>query len=58
MNKKRGDAMEDKKSVSFIAFEAEMARQERTIKRLWLVSIAAVVGLVGTNLAWIIKAVM
>lgn len=50
--------MNDKNSVSFIAFEAEMTRQERTIKRLWLVSIVAILALVSTNLMWFIKVVM
>ncbi len=39
--------------VPYIVHEAAMARQERTIKRLWILVIMALVLLVGTNGAWI-----
>lgn len=34
--------------------EYDMARMERTIKRLWIVLILTIVCLVGSNLAWTI----
>lgn len=40
-------------SVPYIAHEAEMARQERTIKRLWILLILTIILLVATNGAWI-----
>lgn len=36
------------------AHEQEAVRQERTIKRLWILCILLVVMLVGTNVAWFI----
>lgn len=39
--------------VPYIAHEADMARQERTIKRLWILLLVMLVLLVGTNGAWI-----
>lgn len=39
--------------VPYIVHEADMARQERTIKRLWILLILLVVLLVGSNIAWI-----
>jgi hypothetical protein len=39
--------------VPYIAHESAMARQERTIKRLWVLLILVVVLLVATNGAWI-----
>lgn len=35
-------------AVPYIVFEAELARQERHIKRLWIAVIAAVIALVVT----------
>lgn len=39
--------------VPYVAHEADMARQERTIKRLWILLLVMLVLLVGTNGAWI-----
>lgn len=39
--------------VPYIVHEAAMARQERTIKRLWILLILLIVLLVGSNIAWI-----
>ena len=39
--------------VPFIVHEGAMARQERTISRLWIVVILLIVLLVGSNAAWI-----
>lgn len=38
--------------VPYIVYESEMARLERIVKRLWLVLLAAVLLLAGTNAAW------
>lgn len=40
-------------TISFVAHESAMARQERTIKRLFIVTILLIVLLVGTNAGWI-----
>ena len=40
-------------NVPYIVHEADMARQERTIKRLWILCILLIVLLVGSNGAWI-----
>ena len=42
-------------SVTFLEFESASARLERTIKRLWIMTIILFAVLVGTNIAWIIK---
>lgn len=39
--------------VPYIVHEADMARQERTIKRLWIALILVIVLLVGSNCAWL-----
>lgn len=39
--------------VPYIVHEGAMARQERTIKRLWILVILIIVLLVGTNAGWI-----
>lgn len=44
----------DEKSVPYIVFEGEMARNERHIKRLWILVIILAVMLVGTNIGWIV----
>ena len=43
----------DNTSIPYIAFESATARQERTIKRLWIICIILIVALLGTNAAWI-----
>ena len=45
---------EQRQTVPYIVHEADMARQERTIKRLWILLILLIVLLVGTNIAWTI----
>ena len=42
------------KSISYFAHEAEMARAERTQRRLWIASLVLTVALVASNAAWII----
>lgn len=39
--------------VPYIVHEADMARQERTIKRLWIVILVLIALLAGSNGAWI-----
>lgn len=41
------------RTVPYIIFEGEMARQERTIKRLWIMCLITLVLLVGSNICWI-----
>lgn len=40
--------------VPYIVHESDMARQERTIKRLWILLVIMLLALVGSNLAWIV----
>ena len=44
---------EQRQTVPYIVHEADMARQERTIKRLWIALILVIVLLVGSNCAWL-----
>lgn len=39
--------------VPYIVHEADMARQERTIKRLWILCILMFISLVASNIGWI-----
>lgn len=39
--------------ISYFVHEAEMARQERTVKRLWILCIIIFLALVVTNAGWI-----
>ena len=45
--------MNDQATIPYFCHEGEMARAERTIKRLWILCILLIVLLVGTNFAWI-----
>lgn len=47
------ECRKERQGVPFIVHEADMARMERTIKRLWILLLVLVVLLVGTNIAWI-----
>lgn len=40
-------------SVPYVVHEAEVSRQERQIKRMWIALIVLVVALFLTNMAWI-----
>ena len=42
------------KNIPYIAFESELARQERQTKRLWIICIILIACLVLTNVGWII----
>lgn len=44
---------EKERSVPYIVHEADMARMERTGKRLWIALILAIALLVATNAAWV-----
>ena len=46
--------MENEKTVPYYVHEGEMARQERHIKRLWVLCIIIFVTLIGTNAGWLI----
>lgn len=39
-------------NVPYLVHESEMARAERTIKRLWITTLILIFMLVGTNAAW------
>lgn len=39
--------------VSYVVFEGEMTRMERTNHRLWILCIILIVCLLGTNAGWI-----
>ena len=41
-------------NIPFIVHESNMARMERTNKRLWILCILLVLLLLGTNVAWAI----
>ena len=42
----------DQKMIPYFCHEGDMARAERTIKRLWILCILLIILLVGTNIAW------
>ena len=39
--------------ISYMMHEADMARMERTNKRLWILIIILIVALIGSNAGWI-----
>jgi len=41
-------------TISYFAHEGEMARAERTQRRLWIASLVLTVALVATNTAWVL----
>lgn len=43
----------DEKFVSYLAYESTTSRQERTIKRVWILCLVLIVALIGTNAGWI-----
>jgi len=43
----------DDKTIPYFVHEGMMVRQERTIKRLWVLCIIMFLALVGTNAGWI-----
>ena len=44
---------QEAESIPFIAHESVVATLERTIKRLWILALALIFLLVGTNALWI-----
>lgn len=42
----------EQKMIPYFAHEGELARQERTIKRLWIACLFGIAALVMTNAAW------
>lgn len=44
---------EEKAVVPYIVYESALARQERTIKRLWMLCLVIFAAFVGSNLYWI-----
>lgn len=45
--------MDEQKKLSYMAIESVLVRQERTIKRIWILCILLLIALIGTNGAWI-----
>ena len=43
----------DERNIPYIAPEGMMARMERTIKRLWILSLVLTLLLVASNVGWI-----
>ena len=41
-------------TIPFFVHEGEMARAERTNKRLWILAVILILALIGTNAGWII----
>ena len=41
-------------TIPYIVHEDQMVRQERTIKRLWILCIIIFLALIGTNAGWIV----
>ena len=46
--------IQNPESVPFLVFEDTVVRLERTIKRLWILSLIQFTALVGSTVAWII----
>lgn len=44
---------DEKMSIPYIAFEGELARAERHIKRLWIVNIILIIALIVCNAAYL-----
>ena len=41
-------------TIPYIAHQSAAARQERQIRRMWVIVLVLIFALIGTNLAWII----
>ena len=41
-------------NVPFVVYQATAARQERQIKRMWIVALVLIVALISSNIAWIV----
>jgi len=51
--RRKDQKMKDDITIPYIAHEADMARQERSNKRLWILCIILVILLIGSNVAWL-----
>ena len=40
--------------IPFVVYQATAARQERQIRRMWIVILFLICALIGTNIAWVI----
>ena len=49
----KGKEKNTPENVPYLVHESEMARAERTIKRLWITTLILIFLLVGTNAAWL-----
>ena len=47
------ERIEEQKMIPYFCHEGDMARAERTIKRLWILCILLILLLVGSNASWI-----
>lgn len=47
-----------KDSISYFSHEGDMARMERTQRRLWIASLVTLAALVASNAAWVIHYMM
>lgn len=43
----------DERMIPYFSHEGDMARMERTNKRLWIVILVLIAALIGTNAGWI-----
>lgn len=43
----------EEKMIPYIAFESATSRQERTIRRVWILCIILIIALIGTNAGWL-----
>ena len=48
------ECKKERQSIPFIVHEADMARMERTVRRLWVLLLVLIVLFVGSNIAWIV----
>ena len=44
----------ERREIPLLVHESDMARAERTIRRLWILALVALVLLVGSNFAWVV----
>ena len=44
----------DRLMMPYVAHESDMARMERTIRRLWILCIILIAILFGSNMAWVV----
>ena len=54
MNEEIRETKEDILQIPYAAFESELSRCERSIRRWWIICIILIVALLSTNAAWVI----